>query len=175
MSKPSLTHLHMIKAFDLLDKRIDQGLTLLIGGGGAMVLGHDFPLSTMDIDAIPKGMTMEELSPLIEEIGHELNIPLDWLNPYFSTFTFVLNNQYESRLVTVYQGENITATALGKEDLLLMKCFAGRDKDIPHTLALIKSGADLEEVEHQLDILEQKNTPGVAQAIAFLDDVLEQI
>jgi len=175
MERQSLTHLHMTHALDMLDKRITIKLDLLVGGGGAMVLAHDFPLSTMDIDAIPKGMTIEELSPIIEDIGNQLNIPLDWLNPYFSTFTFVLDDQYQSRLVTVFEGKHLSAKALGKEDILLMKCFAARDKDIPHVLALIKKGAELDEVERQLDVLGQKNTPGVDRASAFLDDVLGQI
>jgi len=165
----------MTHALDMLDDRITGKLDLLVGGGGAMVMAYNFPLSSMGVEAIPRGMTIEELSPIIEKIGHQLNISLDWLNPYFATFIFVLDDQYQSRLVTVFEGKHLSAKALGKEDILLMKCFARRDKDIPHVLALIKKGADLEEVERQLDVHAQKKTPGVDSATSFLDDVLEQI
>jgi hypothetical protein len=56
----------------------------------------------------------------------------------------------------VFLGKNIKAQALGKEDLLIMKCFAGRQKDIPHARALVKSGADIQLVEEHIRSLIQK-------------------
>lgn len=43
-----------LKALTLLDKYLELKITLLVGGGGAMILAHDFPLATTDLDAIPK-------------------------------------------------------------------------------------------------------------------------
>src|SRR4051812_5571380 len=72
-------------------------IQLIMGGGGAMILAHGFPLSTTDIDAVPKGMDIVELDPLVKQIAEEQKIPYDWLNPYFSTFVHTLPSDYGDR------------------------------------------------------------------------------
>lgn len=175
MEDKSLTHEAMLAALTALDQKVSQPVSLILGGGSAMVLAHQFPLSTMGLDAIPKGMSIVELVPLIHEVAEELDIAPDWLNPYFSSFTYVLEESFEDRLVDVFEGSYVTVRALGKDDLLLMKCFAGRDKDIGHALALIKQGARIEYVEARIDALDEKNIAGASKAIEFLDELLGQI
>ena len=45
----------MLKALASLDRRLAMQVTLIVGWGGAMLLANHYPLSTSDIDAIPKG------------------------------------------------------------------------------------------------------------------------
>lgn len=157
-----------------LDKRLSQPVSLVIGGGGAMILAHSFPLVTYDIDAVPKGISMDELSPHIEAVAKELKIPVDWLNPWYSSFTYVLPGDYEDRLIEVYKGKNLVARALGVNDLLIMKCFAHRQKDISHVKALLKAGADADFAYKRMEELEDKGIPHVSLAQEFLDEVLDQ-
>lgn len=163
----------MLKALKALDKRRTAPLTLILGGGGAMILAHKFPLATLDLDAIPVGSDFSELDLHVKEIAKELNLPGDWLNPYFSTFSHTLPSDFKSRLITVFKGTHILAQALGREDMLILKCFAHRQKDIPHARALIKNGADLKLVERQIEELKKKGIPGANEALDFLDDVTE--
>jgi hypothetical protein len=165
----------MLEALDHLDGLLEKRVTLIIGGGGAMVLAHQFPLVTEDIDAIPKGMDLNEIDSLIKRVAQELSLPPDWLNPYFSTFTHTLPSDYGDRLISVYAGKNLAALALSKEELLIMKCFAHRQKDVPHSKALIEKGAEVEFVEKHLDSLLEENVPGSQEALDFLDDVLDQM
>lgn len=160
-----------LKALKRLDELLAQEITLLIGGGGAMILAHNFPLSTADLDAIPKSHPPEVLDPQVKQISKELDLPPDWLNPYFSTFTHTLPQDYGQRLIKVFDGHNLEALALGREDLLIMKCFAGRAKDIPHARALIKAGADIKFVEKHIEYLKKKRIPGADKALDFLDDL----
>ncbi|MEZ4704965.1 MAG: DUF6036 family nucleotidyltransferase [Bdellovibrionota bacterium] len=171
----SLTEKQMRDGLGLLDQKLNQKLTLILGGGGAMVLAYHFPLSTMDLDAIAKGMDLSEISSLIREVAEELHLPSDWINPHFSSFIFSLPDDYGDRLTTVFEGANLTVEALGREDLLIMKCFAHRNKDIGHALALIKSGADLNIVETQIEKCINDRIPGSQEAIDFLDDLLGQL
>ncbi|NUM88783.1 MAG: hypothetical protein HUU37_06245, partial [Bdellovibrionales bacterium] len=101
-------------------------------------------------------------------------LPGDWLNPYFSTFSYVLPADYEKRLIGVFSGRNLTALALGKEDLLIMKCFAHRQKDVGHARKLIRAGADLEIVEGRIQSLIERRIPGAQEALDFLDEVSEE-
>ena len=172
----NLTAQLMEKALKALDQKLKSPVRLIIGGGGAMILAHHFPLATTDIDGIPGvGMTAEELDPLIKEVAVELEIQKDWLNPYYVTFTHVLPSDYSCRLKQVFQFSQLTVEALSKDDLLVMKCFAGRFKDQPHVRALVKSGASIKFVERHIEFLKSKGIPGAEKALDFLDEVLDTV
>jgi hypothetical protein len=156
-----------------LDEKLNTPVRLIVGGGGAMLLAHNFPLATSDIDAVPKGLSVEELQPMIEAVAREQGLPLDWLNPWFSSFTHVLPHDFELRLVNVFAGQKLRADALGREDLLIMKCFAHRQKDIAHARALIRDGADVDFVYERIDELLKKRIPSAKAAQEFLDEILD--
>jgi hypothetical protein len=61
--------------------------------------------------------------------------------------------------------------ALGVEDLLIMKCFAGREKDIGHARALLKKGPDLALVDGRIHQLIEKGIQGAREAGDFFDDL----
>ncbi len=172
----NLTAEIMKSALMALDAKLKNSVRLIIGGGGAMILAHHFPLATTDIDGIPGvGMTAEELDPLIKEVAQELNLQKDWLNPYYVTFTHVLPKDYNTRLKLVFQFSRLRVEALSLDDLLIMKCFAGRIKDQPHVKALVKSGANTEFVERHIENLQNKGIPGAEEALDFLDEVSDTI
>lgn len=163
----------MLTALSSLEEILPCPVSLIVGGGGALLLSDQFPLATSDIDAVPKGMSAEELGDYVKTVAIKLKIAGDWLNPYFSTFTHVLPMDFERRLLVVYEGSKLVARALGKEDLLIMKCFAHRQKDIPHARALIRGGADVEFVSTHIESLRKRKTPGVVEALDFLDQMIE--
>lgn len=168
----NLTAQLMKQALERLSEKLSRPVQLIVGGGGAMILAHHFPLVTTDIDGIPAaGMSVEELDSLVKQVAIELQIPSDWLNPYYVTFTHVLPQDYGSRLKTVFEFPHLKVQALSKEDLLIMKCFAGRMKDRPHAKALLQGGADTKFVEKHIEYLMKRNIPGASQALDFLDEV----
>ena len=169
----SLTKEKMLTAFRRLDELLPRSANLLVGGGGAMLLSYNFPLATADIDGIPSGVTMEEMDIFIKQITQEQGLSGDWLNPYFSSFTHVLPGDYKQRLVPAFSGQRLTVHALGKEDLLVMKCFAHRRKDVPHARALVRQGARVAFVGQHIEQLKQKNIPKATEALDFLDEIIE--
>ncbi len=172
MDKP-LSKQVMLAALKRLDEIISKPVKLIMGGGGAMILAHKFPLATTDIDAVPKGMSIDELDPYIKKIGLEMGLPGDWMNPYFSTFAINLPQDFEQRLINVFQGKHLSALALGKEDMLIMKCFAHRAKDIGHAKMLLKLGANTDFVGKHIETLKRKQLPGCQEALDFLDELLD--
>jgi hypothetical protein len=165
----------MREALTRLDELLGKKVSLLVGGGGAMVLAYQFPLATTDIDAIPLGMEIDVIDPLVKQVAREQGLAPDWLNPYFSTFAFTLPTDYGERLIEVFRGKNLVALALGRNELLIMKCFAHRQKDAGHARALISQGADVNAVESHLESLRKRNIPGVREALDFLDDIIDQM
>ena len=165
----------MFEALKALDARLQTPLTLLIGGGGAMLLAHGISLITQDIDGLPLSadITPAELDTLVKAVAKDLGLSPHWYNDYFNTFTYSLPADFKKRLIPAYRGRHLTAMALGKEDLLIMKCFAGREKDIGHARALIRKGTDTHFVEAHLEKLVVKKLPGVTEALRFLHDILD--
>ena len=175
----------MTKSFQLGSEKIQQALgeldaicstkfKLIVGGGGALVSAYKFPLMTEDLDAVAVGIEILELGPLVEQVAKKLNLQPDWLNPYFASFMHVLPPDYSNRLRLIFTGNNIQAHALGPEDLFVMKCFAGRDKDIPHARALLKQkNFDLNLVADHLFALKEKRIPGSIQALEFYEELVE--
>jgi len=170
----NLTEDLMRKALNSFDKKIPFDVTLIMGGGGAMILAHKFPLATTDIDAIPKGREPHEIDSYIKDVAAELGIQSDWLNPYFSTFTHTLPSDYGSRLIEVFKGKKLTVLALSLDEMLIMKCFAQRQKDVGHARALIRKGANIKQVEAHIESLKAKRIPGAAQALDFLDELRDE-
>jgi hypothetical protein len=161
------------RGFAALDQLLPKTVTLIVGGGGAMMLAHSFPLSTVDVDAVPRGLSSDELKPYIEDVAKQLGLVADWLNPWFGSFTHVLPTDYAERLIEVYAGPKLRALALGRDDLLLMKCFAHRKKDIPHARALVRAGAKIKNVYDRIDELEDRKIPGTELARDFLEQIVE--
>jgi hypothetical protein len=170
MEKP-LSKAIFLKALKRLDELLPQKVKLVAGGGGAMILAHGFPLATADLDAIPITISPTEIDPFVKQVSREHGLAPDWLNPYFSTFTHTLPSDYGERLISVYKGPNLEVLALGREDLLIMKCFAARAKDVSHARALVKAGADLKYVERHIESLKKKKIFGAEKALAFLDEL----
>jgi hypothetical protein len=167
----------MRRALAELDACMQQSARLVIGRGAAMTLAYDHPLATQDVDAFSArgGLRIAELDTLARKVADRLQIAPDWLNSHFETFTAVLPADYSARLRTVYSGQHLQVDALGPEDLLVMKCFAGRDKDRPHARKLLKLAADLAIVDRQLELLADKRYPGAQKAADYFDDLRDEV
>lgn len=170
-SRPVLDAPRLQSAFQALDRLLDRPVTLIVGGGTAMMLAYRLPVRTTDVDAYPREGSLDDILPAIREVAKAQGLPADWINPWFETFAYVLPPDYGARLRTVFQGGRLTASALGLEDLLVMKCFAGREKDIGHARALLKRGPDLRVVERRIQELAERGVAGAQDALDFLDDL----
>jgi hypothetical protein len=166
----------MRRALELLDAELSAHARLIVGGGAAMVLAYAHPLATQDIDAFAAkgGLRIADLDAAAKKVAKKLDIEPDWLNSHFDTFTGVLPADYATRLRSVFTGKHLSAEALGPEDLLIMKCFAGRDKDLPHARKLLRVAKDLSIVDRQLALLVERRYPGAEKAADFFDDLRDR-
>lgn len=173
MTHPAVTPQGLQAAFRALDALLPGPMTLVVGGGAAMMLAYGLPVRTTDVDAYPVSGRLDDLGPAIRAVGKQVGLPPDWLNPHFETFAHVLPPDYGSRLRPVFSGERLGVKALGVEDLLVMKCFAGREKDVGHARALLRRKPDLRIVERRIEELVERSVPGAQEAADFLDDLRE--
>jgi hypothetical protein len=166
-----LTERKLLKAFRSLDAARPVPVTLIVGGGTALMLAYHVPVRTTDVDAYPKSGSPDDLERYVKEVARSEKLPSDWINPHFATFAHVLPKDYGSRLRRIFAGERLSVEALGPEDLLVMKCFAGRAKDVGHARALLKLKLDLPLVEGRIQELIDRHVPGAEDAADFLDDL----
>ncbi|MFO8073427.1 MAG: DUF6036 family nucleotidyltransferase [Polyangia bacterium] len=177
MSYLALDRELLLEALACLDERMETQAHLVIGGGAAMVASYDHPLATRDIDAmaVEGSPRISDLERPARRVAAEIGLEPDWLNPYFETYAAVLPADYGSRLRSVYRGERLRVDSLGPEDLLVMKCFAGRDKDLAHARRLIRIADDLEIVDRQLTLLSERGYPGSLRAADYFDDLRDEL
>lgn len=163
----------LLKIFGAFDKKLKTRLCLVVGGAGALILAYKYEMGTHDIDAVPFQTTLSpsEIEGYSRQIAREFNLPQDWLNPYFQTFSYVLPKSYGERLISVYKGKFLQVYALGPEDLLILKCFARREKDIGHCRLLMKHCKRLDFVDQHLQKLMEEGISKAQEACDFFDDL----
>src|SRR5512138_2991908 len=159
------------RAFAALDALLGRPVTLIVGGGTAMMLAYGLPVRTTDVDAYPRDGSLDELRDAIHAVADAQGLAKDWINPWFETFAYVLPADYGARLRPVFRGTRLQVVALGVEDLLVMKCFAGREKDVSHARALLRRKPDLATVERRLQELADGGVKGAQDALDFYDDI----
>lgn len=158
-------------AFAALDEALERPVTLIVGDVAAMLLAYRLPVRTTDVDAYPREARLEEIQPAIRAVARAHRLAPDWINPHFETFAFVLPPDYGTRLRPIHEGRLLKVMALGVEDLLVMKCFAGREKDVGHARGLLKRGPDIGIVERRIQELVEKGVRGAQDALDFFDDL----
>mgnify|MGYP003564856261 CR=1 FL=1 len=165
-----------LNALMALDGLLEEPARMVVGGGAAMVLAYDYPLATRDVDAFTArgGLRMAELDTAARRVAEQLDLEPDWLNTHFETYTGVLPTGYSERLKRVLEGEHLVVDALGPEDLLVMKCFAGRDKDRGHARKLLRLAGDLDLVDRHLAHLIERRYPGAEKAADYFDDLRDE-
>lgn len=164
----------LIKALKRLDELAPSSFEMIIGGGAAMVYSYGSPLHTGDVDAVLKHITMDQVKKSVHQVAREQDLPADWLNSWFSSFTHNLPQDFSKRLKLILKGKKIKAYVLGPEDLLIMKCCAHRAKDIGHARLLLRAGADHQFVMNHLEDLYEKKILMDERPIEFLEDLLDR-
>lgn len=162
----------MRRALGQLDDEIDAATRMIIGGGAALVLAYEHPLATQYVDAFTArgSLSIAEMDAAAKRVAATLNAARDWLNDHFYTYTHVLPDDYSSRLRPVFEGRHLRVEALGPEDLLVMKCFAGRAKDRAHARVLLRL-ADLDFVDSHLSDLADRGIHRSEAAADYFDDL----
>ena len=165
---------NLLKAFKRLDELTTDSFEMIVGGGAAMICAYGSPLHTGDVDAVLKHTTMDQIKKPVRQVAKELDLPADWVNSWYSSFTHNLPQDFSKRLKLIFKGKKIKIYVLGPEDLLIMKCCAHRAKDVGHARLLLKRGADYQFVMNHLEDLNKKQILLNEKPIEFLEDLLDR-
>ncbi len=152
---------------------------IVIAGGGAIVINHDFRNSTQDIDAwIEAGSTMKDA---ILHVADKFDLPSDWINTDFSR-----TESFSGKLSEVSQyyktfSNRVQIRVVPDEYLVAMKLVAARDykHDYSDVAGVIRDNAELgtpltrEQIEAAAKTLYGTPERISKKAWAFLDDAIE--
>ncbi len=146
----------------LSDKLGAQGITgeVCVFGGAAMVLAFAARVTTKDVDALfQPAQTVRELA---QQLGSELNLPVDWLNDGVKGF---VSARHETTAQNLPQFAHLRLSMPVPEYLLAMKCMAARiggtadePSDIADIVFLIRH-LQLKSAREVLDLVAQYYPP----------------
>ncbi|MCO4794748.1 MAG: hypothetical protein KC493_13600 [Bacteriovoracaceae bacterium] len=125
---------------DQLLERLNEKLTqegekreLVVCGGAALILSNYNKVETVDVDMVSPNKD-ELLQKLSKEVAKDLDgVRPDWLNSHAATF-FENHNplpeNWEDRLVEIFEDSHLKVSALAPEDILFSKICSHIDREM---------------------------------------------
>ncbi len=136
---------------------------VIVGGAAGLLTGQLSPaVTTGDVDAISvlpadQWHRVQEAAALVTTA---LGLPANWLNRDVGLHRLALPPDYRSRLVIVGEFGSLTVKAIGRLDLIAMKFYAHRQRDVEHLLEFSPTG---QEKRFVLDYLNALESAGVGE------------
>lgn len=158
-----------VAAFTSLGQNIRKPLRLTLVGGSALAILELVQRQTKDADVIEASAKLSSIRKEIETVAKELDIGTDWLNEDASAWRKFLPPDYPNRLVVVGQFGNLTVNSLGRQDLILMKIIAGRNRDLLDLKELAVRAEELYFVRQQVERLKRIDQ----ETGTFVEDYLD--
>lgn len=119
---------------------------LIVGGAAVLLTGLGTPdrnTSDVDVLAVDPSRSDDELGAAAEAVGRELGFPMDWLNRDVGLFRVALPDGWKSRRRAVGRYGRLHAYAASRQDLISMKLFGGREKDLEDLTSIAPTDAEL--------------------------------
>ena len=137
-------------ALAALGARCDAGTTLLLGGSAALILRNALRRGTNDGDVLASHPDLGRLQAAIRAVAHARGLPEGWLNSSVQSYKEVLPPDYETRITTLPPFGHLHVSLVGRRDVIVMKFFSGRPKDLSDLIELRPTPAELAFVARQL-------------------------
>jgi hypothetical protein len=160
-------------AFAVLGARLPRPTRVVIAGAGALVLGGQLKRATTDCDVVLAQPDMGQLQEHIHAVAERLGLVGGWLNGSAQTYVEILPTDYESRLHSLPAYGRLQVLVLDRQDVLVMKLFAGRPRDLADVTALAPTSAEFAFARAQLPRLHLIDSARTERMRAVLDDLAD--
>ncbi|HEY5087294.1 MAG TPA: DUF6036 family nucleotidyltransferase [Gemmatimonadaceae bacterium] len=157
-------------ALEALGKRATVPVSLVLGGSAALILGDTLQRPTDDGDVVTSEPGFDQLGPLIRDVADAERLPPGWLNESIQSYTYILPPDYTTRLVTVPPFGRLHVSLLSRRDVLLMKVYGMRPRDIEDMRALVPTTDELAFVAAQITHIAMKEPEKAQDMRDFLDE-----
>ena len=157
-------------ALEALGKRATERVSLVLGGSAALILGDTLQRPTDDGDVVTAEPGFDRLQGLIRDVAEAEHLPPGWLNASIQSYTYILPPDYTTRLVTLSPFGRLHVSLLSRRDVLLMKVYAMRPRDIEDIRALVPTTDELAFVAAQVTRLAMQEPEKAQDMRDFLDE-----
>jgi hypothetical protein len=145
-----LTKQDFVQALQALGHRVRGRTEVILGGAGALVLTGQLDRVTDDGDVLQSHPDLGQLQEDIRAVAEMLDLPSGWLNGSIQSYVDVLPPDYKSRLTSLPAWGKLQVAVIHRKDVIVMKLFAGRPRDITDVITLTPTPDELAFVRTQL-------------------------
>jgi hypothetical protein len=169
-STPGMTRQTLWAALAALGQRVSTPVTLVLGGSAALILADVLQRPTDDGDIVMSEPGLDQLQPLIRDVADAEQLPPGWLNGSIQSYAYILPRDYTNRLVTLATFGRLHVSLLSRRDVLLMKAYGMRARDVADIRALAPTADELAFVRHEATRIAIREPEKGREMRAFLDE-----
>jgi hypothetical protein len=170
MAPAKMTRDTLWGALAALGRRVRQPVSIVLGGSAALILGEELRRPTDDGDVVTSDPGLGDLQRVIRDVADSEGLPTGWLNGSIQSYTYVLPNDYQSRLVSLPPFNRLQVRLLGRRDVILMKVYGMRPRDVEDLRAIRPTVEELALARAQLERIGAKEPEKARDMGAFLDE-----
>lgn len=138
-----LTRADLEGALTALGAMCREDTTVLLGGSAALILTNALRRGTDDGDVIASHPDLGQLQGAIRAVAHNRGLPDGWLNGSVQSYLEVLPTGYETRAKTLPRFGRLSVSLLSRRDVIVMKFYSGRPKDLSDLEQIAPTAAEL--------------------------------
>ena len=162
------------QALAALGERRHSRTEIVLGGAGALILTGDLQRATSDCDVLYSDPDIGRLQDDIRAVAHRLGLTSGWLNGSVQSYLDILPPDYRSRLRSLPMPGSLHVFVLHRQDVIVMKLFAGRSLDLEDIAALAPTTEELVFARTQLPRLRLIDAPRATRTEGFLNELHNQ-
>ena len=156
------------RALAALSEQVHSRTEIVLGGAGALILMGELQRATSDCDVLYSDPDMGRLQEDIRAVALRLGLTSGWLNGSIQSYLDILPPDYRSRLHSLPMPGQLQVFVLHRQDVLVMKLFAGRPRDMVDVETFNPTAEELAFVATQLPRLRAIDATRSANMDAFL-------
>lgn len=143
---------------------------IVLGGSAALILVDALNRPTADGDVILAEPELNDIQPLLRRAADAAGVPQGWLNTSIRSYLDALPSDYTERIRWLPPFRQLTVGVLDRRDVLAMKVYARRARDIEDIVAMHPTEQEMEFVRRQLARIARSEPKRAAEMREFLDE-----
>ena len=166
-----LTSVQLHRALMSLGGLLPFQAALTIGGSSALLLTGALDRVTDDCDVVESSVDFSRLLESIRRVETVDHAPPGWLNTSIQVHLDALPPKYRERLVALPRMGQLAVSLLSRADVLAMKLYAGRPRDVQDILLVAPTPVELAFMETDIARVAAKEPERATRMQGRLEDL----
>ena len=171
MADQKMTPTELRRALLRLGRTLPEPASITLGGSAALLLAGELDRRTDDGDVVESSVDFARLLDSVRKVEMIEQAPAGWLNTSIQSYTHVLPADFRTRLVRLPRMGRLDVSLLGRPDVVLMKAYAGRERDLQDLIAVAPSPEELAFVERHAPRIAEREPAKAAEMRDVVTDL----